>query len=274
MRKVWLGAACAVAEQQAAVADKYSRELRRADQFVCLAVSAADAVMEKFQAKSVDRRKIGLFLGTAFGSIETGFRFLDSILDDGEQQASPTLFSHSVHNVAAGYIAKLLDVRGPVLTLTTFSWPFLSALQQAGYAVACGAVEAAIALAVEVRSALMEDAAARIAAAPSHEGAYGAVAWLLQAEDRSGSQAILLERVEIEERSCAPDSLLLRKGETFSLGKDRREIASPPMGYAFSLTEEVNGQSFVSASLHISLEAPFGKARLFLDAKNSGKADR
>lgn len=59
-----------------------------------------------------------LIISTAYGSITDTFEFLDSILRDGAELASPTAFSHSVANMAAAFVSKYLRVTGPCLTLT------------------------------------------------------------------------------------------------------------------------------------------------------------
>lgn len=108
-----------------------SRKIRRADRFGKMAVLAAwDAVQDSgIGNKSADRNpSIGIIVSTAFGPHTTTFRFLDDILDYGDASVSPTIFSHSVHNAAASYIASVLDIHGPTLTLTQFAFSFHQAL--------------------------------------------------------------------------------------------------------------------------------------------------
>ena len=50
----------------------------------------------------------------------TTFKFLDDIIQYGDTGVSPTLFSHSVHNAAASYVARSLNIRGPTQTVTQF----------------------------------------------------------------------------------------------------------------------------------------------------------
>ncbi len=106
-------------------------KLRRAGRFDKLSVLAAwDAV----QNSGIDEDEIegaGIIVGTAFGPHPTTFKFLDDIIDYGHGSVSPTLFSHSVHNAAASYIATTLQCRGPILTLAQFYFPFQYALFQA-----------------------------------------------------------------------------------------------------------------------------------------------
>jgi 3-oxoacyl-[acyl-carrier-protein] synthase II len=113
------------------IADKVLlKKMRRADKFSKMAVVAAS---DAFHDSGVENSKnrTGIILATAFGAHQTTFDFLDNIIDYGETQVSPTIFSNSVHNAAVSYIASALDITGPTLTVTRFSFPFQSALQLA-----------------------------------------------------------------------------------------------------------------------------------------------
>ena len=106
------------------------KKMRRADKFSKMSVIAAsDAI--KDSGVDINKNRTGIILSTAFGAHKTTFDFLDDIIDYGEVGVSPTIFSNSVHNAAASYIASALDITGPTLTVTRFSFPFQSALQLA-----------------------------------------------------------------------------------------------------------------------------------------------
>ena len=105
------------------------RGIRRADRFSKMAVLAAwDAVRDSGIAFDDNGSSLGIIIATAFGPHGTTFRFLDDILDYGDANVSPTVFSHSVHNAAASYIASVLGTRGPTLTLTQFAFSFHQAV--------------------------------------------------------------------------------------------------------------------------------------------------
>ena len=112
-----------------AITDKQLlKEARRADNFTKMATLAAfDALLDSGIPESY-RQKVGIILATAFGPHVTTFNFLDDILTYGDAGVSPTIFSHSVHNAAASYIALTLQTRGPTLTLTQFANSFHQAL--------------------------------------------------------------------------------------------------------------------------------------------------
>ena len=105
------------------------KNMRRADRFSKMAVLAGfDAVRDSGVATGEGGASLGIILATAFGPQVTAFRFLDEIIDYGDSNVSPTLFSHSVHNAAASYVASVLGNRGPTLTVTQFGLSFQEAL--------------------------------------------------------------------------------------------------------------------------------------------------
>lgn len=115
---------------QEAIVDKaVLRRIRRADRFSKMAVLAGwDALKDSGIVFDDKPSSVGIIVAASFGPHVTTFRFLDDILDYGDANVSPTVFSHSVHNAAASYIAYVLGTRGPTLTLTQFSFPFHQAI--------------------------------------------------------------------------------------------------------------------------------------------------
>ena len=115
--------------QETTVDKAVLRRIRRADRFSKMAVLAAwDAVEDSGIALDDKPSSVGIIVAASFGPHVTTFRFLNDILDYGDANVSPTVFSHSVHNAAASYIAYVLGTRGPTLTLTQFSFPFHQAI--------------------------------------------------------------------------------------------------------------------------------------------------
>ncbi len=207
-----------------------ARLLRRADDFTLLAVKAASGVLEKSLPLKADRedglRETGIFLGSVTGPLETNFRFLDGLLDGGEGNSSPTLFSHSVHNAAAGYIARIHDIRGPAMTITKRTWPFIEALRTASGMIAAGRIECAVVAGVEQTSPLMLDAMRGLESGMETGGSDagpdaspegdGAVAWLLEKADATcDSDALFIGDIEILEESCDAPFFLLRTEEAW-----------------------------------------------------------
>ncbi len=125
-----------------------SRELRRLDHFSKLALLGALLACEDAGQTLISERT-GLIVASAYGASATTFSFLDSVINDGDVLASPTLFSNSVHNAAAAHIAKYLNITGPNLSLTQGHLSVPMALITAAHwltegrvdAVLCGAVD-------------------------------------------------------------------------------------------------------------------------------------
>ena len=183
-----------------------NRKLRRADGLTCSVAAAAEQALAGIE----DRQEIGVLAGFGPGPMETGFRFIDGLLDHGEDNGSPTLFSHSVHNIPAGYAASLCGLQGPALTLTSFTWPFFSALAEAHCLLSQGRTRRALVLGGEDASPVMDDALTRDqVAAPWSQGA---VAWLLEAVE-APSPGPILKSISVEDHPCDPRLLLSREGE-------------------------------------------------------------
>jgi hypothetical protein len=244
---------------------KLVRELRRADDFIRLAVVGGFKALAAAPPREMAPEARGVFIGTAFGPLETNFQSLGSLINDGEGQISPTLFSHSVYNSAAGYAARLLDFQGPALTVTDYGWPFLIALEEARLAVASGRVERALVLGVEVYSELLADAYRRSFAGRQVPWHRGAVVWVLDRAAAVESRLALLREVEVTGVPCATGDYLTRTDELCrvagrELAPDRHTLAAVetlsdlvkdlPVGTAGEI-DWVCSASFGSASLRL-----------------------
>jgi len=107
------------------------RALRRIDHFSQLALTGSYLAVNDAGIDHLDSTKTGLVLCSGYGSARTTFSFLDSFIEDGDSCASPTLFSNSVHNAAAGHISIFMGLEGPSLTVSQFEMSVPSALLSA-----------------------------------------------------------------------------------------------------------------------------------------------
>ncbi|MBF0593864.1 MAG: beta-ketoacyl synthase chain length factor [Candidatus Omnitrophica bacterium] len=106
-----------------------AKAARRAGRFDRMAILAGLDALNDAGIKVQDTPSaIGLILATSLGPHVTTFRFLDDLINFKEQDVSPTLFSHSVHNAAASYLSLLAGIRGPTLTVTRFTFAFREAV--------------------------------------------------------------------------------------------------------------------------------------------------
>ena len=102
--------------------------VRRADRFSKMSLLAA---LEAWQGTVADPARVGIILASACGPHATVFKFVNDLLEFGESQSSPTVFSQSVHAAAASMIASAIKSHGPVLNVADLRFPFESALELA-----------------------------------------------------------------------------------------------------------------------------------------------
>ena len=119
---------------------------RRADRFCKMSLLAA---MEAMDGCAADPARIGIILATAFGPHGTVFKFVNDLLDYGDEKASPTVFSQSVHAAAASMIAAAAGLHGPTLTVADLALPFEEALGLAECWLESGRCEAVLVGAVD-----------------------------------------------------------------------------------------------------------------------------
>ena len=104
------------------------REGKRADRLTRMLLAAAlDAASAADLGPDTARANTGLILATGFGPHAVTFRFLDDLIDFGQEQPSPTSFAHSVHNAPLHYLSRALGTTGPSLTVTGFARAFPAA---------------------------------------------------------------------------------------------------------------------------------------------------
>lgn len=121
-----------------------ARATRRVDRFSRLALLGAHLALEDAGLPAFAPGRLGVVVCSGYGAAETTFRFLDSILDDGDACASPTRFSNSVHNAAAAHLSILMQITGPSLTVSQFELSFASGLLTATQWLAEGRVDAVL----------------------------------------------------------------------------------------------------------------------------------
>jgi 3-oxoacyl-[acyl-carrier-protein] synthase II len=125
------------------------RKLRRTGRFSRLAMLAICEAMTDGAGIEIEKERLGLVTGTGYGALGATFGFLDTVIEDGDDSASPTLFAHSVPSTAQSSAGILLGIRGPGLTVSQFELSMHSALLSAQQwllegrvdAVLCGGVD-------------------------------------------------------------------------------------------------------------------------------------
>lgn len=98
-------------------------KLRRIDPFLQMGLLSSYLALEESGiniAEMEDKSRIGIVFGTGYGPLQTSFAFFDTLIDDGDKCASPTLFANSVHNSLVTNVSIALNIEGPCQTLTCF----------------------------------------------------------------------------------------------------------------------------------------------------------
>ncbi len=177
------------------IAPQFQRELRRADDFIRLAVMSVHGLaVTELPLDDDQSDNWGLVVGSSFGPMETNFVVLDQIVKD--EQTSPTYFSHSVFNGGAGYLTRIFNVRGYTATLTDFFYPFFQALSAGCQAVRTGLTKKCLVVQVESYSDVLHDAGNADRQKKS-VWPMGAVAWLLE-HGETTNQHQVVNRIKTE----------------------------------------------------------------------------
>lgn len=102
------------------------KEIRRLDNYIRIVLLLCAEILKNVSKE--DREGFGIVLGTAFGSFKTNCDFLDSIIFQGFEGASPMTFTGTVHNSPLAPIGMFKDLKGPSFCVSNFENTFNSAL--------------------------------------------------------------------------------------------------------------------------------------------------
>jgi 3-oxoacyl-[acyl-carrier-protein] synthase II len=188
------------------------------NRFAKLAVLGASMALEDAGWPIPVRRKdVGLVVASGYGASKSTFDFLDSMIDDGGNFPSPTLFSNSVHSSAASHLGITLELEGPCLTVSQFEMSPISALLTARNWLVEGRVEAVLFGVVEEICPVLGYCYDSFFGA----GAYGPIepfVWEKQtAVMGEGAAFLLLKRGDTESRYGYIDRLLWTQSRNFTI---------------------------------------------------------
>ncbi len=107
------------------------RELRRMDHYIRMALLGAFLALEDADLLESKPDRMGIIVATGYGATCNTFDFQHSVITAGDPCGSPTKFSNSVHNAAAGHISILLQEMGPNLSISHYDMSMPSALLNA-----------------------------------------------------------------------------------------------------------------------------------------------
>jgi len=97
------------------------KESKRMDRYAQFAVAAAKMALEdaKLDLETEDRERIGTFVGTGIGGIETMHEQYKKLFDKGPSRISPFFIPMMIGNMAAGQISITFGLKGPSSCVVT-----------------------------------------------------------------------------------------------------------------------------------------------------------
>ena len=123
------------------------RSLRRADNISKNVLLCSFKALDQAGLNGAEHKDTGISLAMGAGALTSTVKFMDSIIEDGDELSSPTAFASSVHNFAALVLSVFLKIKGPCVITGQFDSSFAAALLTAQQFIAkgmCGKVLLAV----------------------------------------------------------------------------------------------------------------------------------
>ncbi|GEB35756.1 beta-ketoacyl-ACP synthase II [Brevibacillus parabrevis] len=97
------------------------KEARRMDRFCQFAIAAADEALADagLQLDDCDRERIGVYVGSGIGGVQTLLDQYDTLRSRGPERVSPTLVPMLISNIAAAMISIKYGIYGPTMSPVT-----------------------------------------------------------------------------------------------------------------------------------------------------------
>ncbi len=156
---------------------------RRMDAFSRVATIAVDRLIGTRRLEP----ETAMVLSTSYGAVDSTFRFVGSIAAYRDDGASPTPFTTSVHNAAAGALGELLGLHGPATTVSQGGLATMTALRWEMLMLAAGRAPAVLAVLGDRHNDWSRGVVATLAQARWPIGD-GAVACLIETGDGPGRE--------------------------------------------------------------------------------------
>lgn len=131
------------------------RALRRIDSFARNFVLASRLAIEDGGIELPPPERIGVVMGTGYGSLVTAFSNLDDLIEHGDGMCSPFKFSISVNNAPSSCVSTLVGARGPCMAVTGFRYLVANVLRVAAHWLEAEAADLVIAGAGDEYHAVM-----------------------------------------------------------------------------------------------------------------------
>ncbi|MCR5346585.1 MAG: beta-ketoacyl-ACP synthase II [Fretibacterium sp.] len=97
------------------------KEAKRSDRAIQFAVAAAKMAVEdsKIDITAIDPYRLGVYIGTGQGGIETSFNNFKTMIEKGSRRVSPYFIPMMISNMSTAYVAIVLGAKGPNLCVVT-----------------------------------------------------------------------------------------------------------------------------------------------------------
>lgn len=120
-------------------------EVRRTDLYAQYAIAAAAQAMEDSKLTDIDPHRLGVYVGSGIGGIETFVTETEKMLTRGASRVSPFFVPMMIANMAAGNISIGFNAQGPTLAVVTACATSTHAIGEAFRAIKHGYADAIIA---------------------------------------------------------------------------------------------------------------------------------
>ncbi len=105
-----------------------TRSLRRAEQTSKNALLCAFRALAQAKIELTQTENMGLSVAMGAGALGSTLKFMDTIIEDGDELSSPTAFASSVHNSTALLLSMFLHIKGPCVITGQLDASFAGAL--------------------------------------------------------------------------------------------------------------------------------------------------
>lgn len=122
------------------------KHIRKMDRYVQLGLAAVNQALNDslLKLENIDPFRIGVFVGSGIGGIETFEEQLEILINKGNTKVSPYFVPKMIVNILAGWIGIIYNIRGPNLTYVSACSSSLHALGEAYLAIKNNLVDIAI----------------------------------------------------------------------------------------------------------------------------------
>ena len=92
---------------------------RKADKFTLFAMAAANQAMKDAGATGVEPERLGVYIGSGIGGMQTFINEVVNLKENGPQWVSPLFIPNMIGNIASGNVAITHNARGVCLPIVT-----------------------------------------------------------------------------------------------------------------------------------------------------------